>query len=159
MTDTLTTDDVITTAIISLLENGVPTGPISKAFDITQTVVKSIQATLRIKQYGAAEIAELLQNAMFEAYAQAMQQMSHGSPAARQRMIGLVLSKAMALVGRQSPEEFHRLRAGLTDLLKDMTSVKATATTPSLYATPDFSPTATADTTETSTTETSTSDA
>ena len=132
------TDDLITEAIIRLLENGVPTKPISIAFDIDQATVKNIQATLRIKHYGASEIAELLQNLMFDAYAQARHQMQFGSPTAKQAMIRMVLSRAMALVGKQSPEEFERLRREMVGLMADITT--KTGVPPSMYADPTYSP-------------------
>lgn len=130
--------DLLTDAIITLLENGVPTGPISKAFNITQTAIKAIQSELRIKHYGSSEIAELLQNLMFEAYQQARHQMRFGSPSSKQNMIRMVLSRAMALVGKQSPEEFERLRKEMVSLMADMTT--KTGAPPNMYADPTFSP-------------------
>lgn len=125
--------------IISLLEDGVPTAPIAKAFSVDQFTVKSLQATLRTKRYGSSEIAELLSGLMFEAYEEAKTQIRAGSPATKFRMISLVLSRALPLVGKQSPEEFERLRAEMQSMLSDIST--SPAESPSLYPNPTFSPT------------------
>lgn len=132
--------DIIIDAIMTLLENGVPTGPIAKAFNMDQTTVKSIQATLRIKVYGASEIAELLQNLMFDAYKQARHMMIYGSPATKQRIIQMILSRAMSLVGKQAPEEFELLRHEMQKMLVEVAS-SVTGEIPSMYADPTYSPT------------------
>lgn len=136
MTITTTTDKIAELAI-NLLQLGVPATIIAKAFTIDTLVVKNLQAELRITHYGASEIAELLQGLMFTAYEEALKMIKTGTPAVRTRMVSLVLGKGLALVGRQSPEEFDRLRQELGGLLTDM---QGNGKSPALYADPDYSP-------------------
>ena len=124
--------------ILSLLQDGVPTGPIARAFQVDQSTVKDLQAAVRTKVYGSSEIAELLSGLMFEAYSEARNQIHSGNPAVKTRMIQMILSRGMALVGRQSPEEFERLRKEMTNLLSDISTEKSDI--PSMYADPTFSP-------------------
>lgn len=144
MTATTTPTTAVTTAtptteiILSLLSDGVPTAPIARAFSIDQATVKSLQATIRTKVYGSSEISELLAGLMFEAYESARIQLRTGNPAAKAAMIKLILSRALSLVGRQSPEEFERLRSEMLNLLTDMSTQQSEV--PSMYADPAFSP-------------------
>lgn len=124
--------------MIRLLERGVPTGPISYAFDVTQRTVKELVATIRVHQYGSSEIAELLSSLMFEAYEEAKRSLRHGNPAVKARTINMVLSKAMALVGKQSPEEFERMRAEVLSMFGDISTKQSDI--PSMYADPTYSP-------------------
>lgn len=131
------TDETVATVMVSLLESGVPTGPIAAAFDLDQTTVKELQAELRITKYGSAEIAELLTGLMFDAYAQARTQIYNGSPAAKTRMIQMIIGRGMALAGKQAPEEFERLRNQMMSLFLDTTSGESQT---GLFPDPTFSP-------------------
>lgn len=128
----------ISELIVSLIQLGVPTTIVASAFEIDTLEVKNLQATLRIKQYGSSEIAELLQSLMFEAYEEAVRSIRTGSPAVKSRMISLILSKSLALVGKQAPETFERMRAEMADMFGEMKQ-DAPASIP-LYATPTYSP-------------------
>lgn len=141
----ITDDDFnnqITATIINLLENGVPTTIVANAFNIDTLTIKGLLADLRVKKYGSSEIAELLQGLMFEAYEEAVRSIRHGNPAVKSRMIALVLSKAMALVGKQAPEEFERMRREVLGLMSDTNSERAME---SMFPDPEFSPSDTED--------------
>lgn len=131
-------NEYISQLITKLLQLGVPTTIVSTAFTLDISDVKQLQADLRVKQYGSPEIAELLQGLMFIAYERAKHDIIHGSPALKSRMIGLVLSKSLALVGKQAPETFDNLRHQITALFSDM---KMDNVSRSIYVDDDFSPT------------------
>lgn len=133
------TDEEVSEIIISLVEQGVPTTIVAKAFNVDTLTIKNLQADLRINKYGSSEIAELLQGLMFIAYEEALKSIRTGTPPVRARMVSLVLSKGLALVGRQSPEEFERLRSELGGLLSSMQE-KKNSNAPSMYADPTYSP-------------------
>ena len=134
MTETIEVD----TLILNLLEEGVPTGPISRAFNVDQSLVKEFLNEIRARKYGSAEITELLQNLMFEAYEEARSQIRSGSPTVKARAINMILSRSMALIGRQSPEEFTRLRNQMQSLLQKVAT--ADNESPNLYPDAAFSP-------------------
>lgn len=140
--------ETVVPIITTLLQQGVPTNPIAIAFNVDQSLVKDLQSELKIAQYGSAEIAELLQSLMFEAYQEARQQIKTGSPATKTRMIQMVLSRAMVLVGKQSPEEFERLRRELQSTFSEMASSDNVI---SMYPDPTFSPIGGVEETETTT--------
>lgn len=129
--------ETVVPIITTLLQQGVPTNPIAIAFNVDQSLVKELQAEIKISQYGSSEIAELLQSLMFEAYQEARQQIKSGSPATKTRMIQMILSRAMVVVGKQSPEEFERLRRELQSTFAEMTNNNNVV---SMFPDPTFSP-------------------
>jgi len=126
------------TVIVNLLQLGVPTTIVAKAFNADELEIKGLQADLRVHHYGSSEIAELLQGLMFLAYEQAKNDILNGTPTIKTRMVALVLGKGLALVGKQSPEEFERLRADMGALFVDMKT--GDLNSPGLRPDDEFSP-------------------
>lgn len=107
--------------ITRLLEVGVPSTAIAKAFSMDPFVVRGMMADLRVQKYGAAEMAEALAVLQWDALAEA-KAMIHDAPYnVRTKFISGILSKSMSLTARQSPETMGNLRSDFLDLLGEMT--------------------------------------
>lgn len=111
------TEDEFTWIVDRLLEVGVPSTAVAKAFSIDPFVVRDRQNELRVAQYGAAELSEALANLQWQAFEEAKAMIRDAPHAVRYRFIMGILSKTMSLTARQSPETLGNLRVNLLDLM------------------------------------------
>lgn len=125
--------------MIALLENGVPSAVVARVFEIDEQDAKTLLSSLRARRYGSSEITELMQGLLFKAYARTVYMMEHGNPAEKQRVTSLVLNRGLAMMGKQSPETFERMRDDMLSLMSDV-GTTVTDKAPSIYADRHYSP-------------------
>lgn len=103
-----------------LLESGIPPTAVAHAFEMDPHVVRERMAELRVRMYGAAELAEALANLQWQAYEQAKAMVTEAPYNVRTRFIMAILNRSLSLTGRQSPEVIGNLRNDVLELFTQM---------------------------------------
>jgi hypothetical protein len=123
--------------IVSLLEQGVPPGPIAKALDFEEETIKGIVSDLHIAKFGTDELAEAMNYLIWVAFEECLHQIKYGSPATQQRFISMVLARSVGIAGKQTPEGFQKMRDALEEIRVEMNE-PVIATGGSIYEPGEF---------------------
>ena len=102
----------------SLLSQGVPPTALARAFAIDPDFVRGIAEQVRIRQYGTAELAEVMNWLQWEAIDEAVDLLHTGSPANRIRAVAMILPRSVTAASKQDPQSFVQMRDSLTELFE-----------------------------------------
>jgi len=106
--------------VFDLLAEGVPPSVVARALNLDAALVKQSQHEVRIKRYGTDDLTEYNEQLLWDSIERAREVIAKGSATERDRLLGMVLGKQIALTARRTPEGQRRTQDSLLTALEDM---------------------------------------
>jgi hypothetical protein len=103
-----------------MLSEGVPTGIVSRVFDLDLDLVKEEQRKVRVRMYGTDDLNDYLDQMKWDAIETARNTLATGSVAEKARFVSTILGRQMAAASKRAPEDQRDQRAQVEEMFKNM---------------------------------------
>ena len=112
--------ELLETMVNRLLEEGVPTEVISRAFQLDIELLKERQSQVRKNRYGTDDLSEYIEHLRWTALESALTTVTSGSVADKTRFLSAILGKEMAVSARRTPESQRKAVDSVMDMMAEM---------------------------------------
>jgi hypothetical protein len=114
------TGDELEALVERLLTRGVPKSVVAEALDLDVELVDLKLQEVRVARYGTDDMTEYMEQLQWEAVDEAHRIIQSGSASQKERMLGMVLGKQVALSARRTPESVRQSQSAVIDLMDAM---------------------------------------
>jgi hypothetical protein len=105
-----------------LLRSGVPPTAVANALELEVGTVKECLSVIRVTAYGSEELSEAMTQLMWDALAEARDQLLFGTPAAKARIIQICIGRGATIVSKRPPETAETIRRAFDEMREAMTT-------------------------------------
>ncbi len=103
-----------------MLSEGVPTGVVSRVFDLDLDLVKEEQRKVRVRRYGTDDLNDYLDQMKWDAIETARNTLATGSVAEKARFVTTILGRQIAAASKRSPEDERDRKAQVDEMFRTM---------------------------------------
>ena len=110
--------------VAKMLSEGVPPGVVARVFDLDHDLVRETQSGVRVRLYSTDDMTEYTEHMQWKAVEEALRIIESGSATEKQKVLGMVLGKQVALSARRTPESVRNSQDAVVDMMERMRTGK-----------------------------------